>query len=158
MAIVFGYTSLDRAKEWLGIPAASTDQDALVEALITGASRAVDEQTRRRFYAATETRYYTPRQVHCLRLDQDLRSVTSLKTDEDGDRTYEVTWSSTTDYYLQPPNAAADGLPFDGVVADPVNGRYTFPTTVYRAVELVGSWGYCATGAHPAQIEEACLL
>ena len=156
--ITFGYTTLARAKEWLGIPTGSADQDALVESLITGASRAIDEHCRRRFYAATETRYLDARHGHCVRLDQDLRSSTTLKTDEDGDRTYEVTWSAATDYVLLPRNGPLDGLPYDAIERDPVSGRYSFPTWRRHGVELDGSWGFCATGAHPMLIEEACLL
>lgn len=106
----------------------------------------------------TETRYVTACSGGRARLDQDLRSITTLKTDEDGDRTFEVTWSAATDYYLTPRNAALDGLPYDAIERDPVNGSYSFPTWRRYGVEVVGSWGYCATGAHPALVEESCLL
>lgn len=154
MPLSSAYTTLATLKARLRIAAA--DDDATLENTITAASRAIDQHTGRRFYAATETRYYTPLSAVCLLLPDDLRSITTLKTDEDGDRTFEITWSASLDYYLTPYNAATDGRPYEAVEVDSVNGRYEFPCRA-RSVELAGSWGYCATGSHPAPIEEACL-
>lgn len=149
------YCSLADIKAALKITDGS--QDTNLEDIGTGACRALDKWLGTRFYAATETRLYTPGDNGRLWLDMDLLTVTSLKTDEDGDRTYEVTWSSSLDYYLGPANATSDGLPYMWVERDEVNGRYWFPCR-QRSVQLVGSWGYCATGSVPAPIKRAVLL
>lgn len=154
MPLTNGYATLAALKERLGtVPA---EHDALLENLITAASRAIDDHTGRRFYAATDTRYYTATNAYCLDLADDLRTVTTLKTDEDGDRTYEITWDSADDYYLAPYNAATDGRPYSSIEVDRVNGDYTFPSTV-RGIQIVGSFGYNATGSQPAPVEQACL-
>lgn len=156
MPITNGYTALATAKAHLHI--ADTSEDGAIEDLITGCSRALDQWLGRRFYAATETRYYTALSAYRLLLDQDLRTVTTLKTDETGDRTYERTWSSSTDYYLTPDNASSDGQPYTAIEVDRANGLYVFPVGIQRGVEIAGSWGFCATGSHPPMIERACLL
>lgn len=155
MAITNGYTTLNEYKaRFYG--ADETDDhidDAIIEVLITAASRAIDNICDRRFYANTETRYYTPEDNDYLRVD-DLLSVTTLKTDEDGDRTYEITWQ-TTDYDLMPFNASADSWPYRWIETTP-EGDNTFPCKVSKSVEIAGSWGFAS--ATPPAIQEACLL
>jgi len=154
MPLTNGYTTLAALRGRLRI--VGTEDDAILESVITSASRAIDQHTGRRFYAASDTRYYTAVYPHRLNLPDDLLTVTTLKTDDDGDRTYENTWSSTTDYYLAPYNAATDGRPYTTIEVDTANGRYAFPSTP-RGVQIVGSFGHNATGSHPAPVEEACL-
>lgn len=148
------YANLAEFKLRVGLGQGQTSDDGLFEDLLTGACRAIDLWTGGRFYATTETRYYQAIHSGCLRVD-DLLSVTTLKTDEDGDRTYEVTWA-TTDYYLEPINAPLLGRPYTRIEVDSVNGDYRFPTSVQRGVQIAGSWGYCT--ATPAPIKEATLL
>ena len=151
MTITNGYTSLHVFKERIDV----TDDldDAKLEQIITAGSRIVDTITSRRFYAATETRYFTAERSDYLRVF-DLLSVTTLKTDEDGDRTYEVTWA-TTDYDLMPYNATLDGMPFTWIETTP-DGDYSFPVDLKKSTELAGSFGYASTT--PPLIEEACVL
>jgi hypothetical protein len=128
------------------------DDDVRLERIIEAVSRAIDDTTKRRFYAASETRYYTARVSNVLLID-DLLSVTTLKTDDDGDRTYDETWD-TDDYDLAPYNAVLDGAPYTRIETTPQGGQ-RFPGTA-KGVEIVGSFGYSATT--PAQIREACIL
>lgn len=86
-----------------------------------------------------------------LFLPERLQSITTLKTDEDGDRTYEVTWA-TTDYRLYPPS----GPPYNEVQVDVDNGRYLFPGGQAR-VQIVGAWGDGGATV-PSPIAEATLL
>lgn len=146
MAITNGYCSLSELKARLGIT--DTNDDTVLEAVIEAASRAIDGETGRVFYATTETRYFTAEDGELLFVD-DLLSVTSLKTDLDGDRVYETTWSAT-DYDLEPYNRT----PKTRIQMAPYGTRY-FPS-VRRGVEITGSWGYSATA--PDAINEACLL
>lgn len=80
-------------------------------------------------------------------------SLTGLvvKIDWDGDRTYETTLSSSTDYYTEP----VTGPPFRRIVIDSVNGVYTFPTG-QRGVQVTAVWGYSATA--PAAVSRAVLM
>lgn len=80
-----------------------------------------------------------------------LLSVTTLKTDEDGDGTYEITWTAGTDYALYPLNESPKRV----VRVLSETGRYTFPEGQSR-IQIVGSWGYAATA--PADIQEAVFL
>ncbi len=146
MAIVNGYATLAELKVRVGIT--DTGDDAVLEAVIEAASRAIDGETGRVFYAATATRYFTAEDSELLFVD-DLLSVTTLKADEDGDRTYETAWA-VTDYDLEPYNST----PYTRIQIAP-KGTRTFPTG-RRGVEIAGSWGYAATA--PDAINEACLL
>lgn len=150
MTITNGYVTRNDFKERVTIDD-HLDDDKL-DNIITAASRLVDDVCGRRFYAATETRYYTPDDGNYLRVD-DLLSVTTLKTDEDGDRTYEVTWA-TTDYDLMPLNATLDGWPYMSIETTP-DGDNPFPILA-KSVELKGSFGFASTT--PPAIQEACVL
>lgn len=150
MPIVNGYASLAELKTRLDI--SDTAEDTLLETLLTATSREIDDYCRRRFYAATETRYYTADQADVVLVD-DCLSVSALLTDADGDRTYETTWT-TADYDLDPPNAALDGEPYWQLSVTP-RGNYSFPRGVARGVKVTGSWGYSAST--PAVINNACL-
>ena len=152
MAITNGYCTLPELKARISVDSSDTADDAKLEATIEAASRAIDGYCRRRFYAANDTRYYT---AHCateIAVD-DLLSVTTLKTDASGDRTYGTTWA-TTDYDLEPYNAVADGRPYTHIRVTP-NGNYTFPGYA-RGVQIVGSFGYASST--PDLVHEACLL
>lgn len=134
--------------------ASPSEQDLQVMAqIIEGVSKQIESLTGRRFYASTETRYYTAEDGDDLEVD-DLLSVTSLSCDEDGDRTYERTWAAT-DYDLLPENATLDGRPYTHIHITP-RGNYAFPVGIRKGVKIVGSFGYGAT--IPAMVREACLL
>jgi hypothetical protein len=155
MAITNGYTSLAVYKQrFYDEGQGDTKDDAAIEAVIEAVSRSIDDICWRRFCAATETRYYTAEKRDTLMVD-DLLSVSTdgFKTDEDGDRIYEITWE-TTDYDLMPFNAVLDGVPYQSLVLSP-EGDYWIPT-ISKGVELTGSFGYSATT--PPAIVEACLL
>jgi hypothetical protein len=128
------------------------DDDARLEQIITAVSRAIDKDCRRRFYAATETRVYSAIRSDLCLVD-DLLSVTTLKTDDDGDRTYDETWVAA-DYDLLPVNAALDGEPYRRIETTP-RGSKRFPTH-HKGVEIAGSFGYASTT--PPEIREACIL
>lgn len=148
------YASMDELKDSIGLSKASSD-DSRLESLLTGACRAIDQWTGGRYYATTETRYYTPTDGYCLKVDDLLSIATSLKSDEDGDRTYEITWAAATDYYLEPVNAPLLLRPYTRIEVDPVNGDHRFPVGVRRGIQIIGSWGYAS--ATPAPVNLATL-
>lgn len=150
MAIQNGYCTLTEIKARLDIT--DTADDTILENIVEAASRHIDGYCNRRFYAASETRYFTPDAIDWLFVD-DLLTVTTFKTDEDADRVYETTWA-TTDYDLEPVNATYTGEPYTMVTLPPTT-RYAFPSHA-RAVQIVGSFGYASTT--PDAINEACLL
>jgi hypothetical protein len=84
-------------------------------------------------------RYYTARDPRVLVID-DIVTLTSLKTDDDADGTFETTWA-TTDYVLAPFNAATDDEPYMQITV-PRYGTKNFPTNVQRGVEVTAEWGW----------------
>lgn len=145
------YATIQQFKERLKIPTTVTDQDGMMETILVASSRWLDNELHRRFYATTETRLFTALDSRTVLIDE-LTTITSLKTDDDGDRTYETTWA-TTDYRLLPVNAVVDNAPFNRIETDYFNGANSFPTHPH-AVEVVGSWGYTIV---PPAIVEATL-
>lgn len=153
MSITNGYITLTTFKAIKDISSSDSLDDAQIERFIEDASRYIDNATGRRFYTTTndETRVF--RAASAIRVyPWDLISITSLKTDDDGDRTYEMTWSAT-DYDLLPENAALDGQPYTIIQITP-NGNNSFPLHP-KGVQIVGKFGY--SSATPKIIEDACL-
>lgn len=166
VSITHGYCTLDQLKTWLMPTLAVTDtsHDEALSVAINAASRAIERHTGRRFYANStdETRYVTASDSTML-LERDLGidiiSITSLTCDEDGDRTYERSWT-TGDYDLHPHNAVLDSHPYTRIGVSP-DGDYAFPTDVEKGVRLVGVFGYCTSGAQDAWASEvrlACMI
>lgn len=137
MTITNGYCTLTELKNRLDISSTDATRDAYMHQMIEAASRWIDNVTGRTFYALTATRYFTATDEYSVRVN-GLLSVTTLKTDEDGDRTYETTWQ-TTDYDLMPYN----DTPYLWVEVSP-NSSYLFPLT-RRGVQIAGSWGWTQT-------------
>ncbi len=131
--------------------------DGMLERIVEGVSRSIDEYTGHRFYrpSSDETRYYTAEESTALVID-DVGSLTTLATDSDGDRTYENTWTAT-DYDLMPYNAALDSRPYDRLEVPPA-GSYAFPVGVQKGVQIVAKFGWCTLANVPQAVTEACLL
>jgi len=154
MAVVNGYATLVEIKAAM-TSGMGTSQDTVIERVVTAVSREIDKHCRRWFYGVSETRYYTP--VDYAKLDIDdvgTSGSITLKTDEDGDRTYETTWAST-DYDLWPYNAA----PYMEIHVTP-KGDNAWPVKVAKSVQLAAIFGYqSGTSADaPADVREACII
>ena len=148
MAIVNGYATLSELKTWLGITGAN--DDARLESAIEAASRAIDMECSRRFYAETLTRYFKATAPLRVDLDDDLLTVTSISTDTTGLRSYSAL--TVNDYELEP-----EAAPYRQIYIAPGSTR-SFPVGERRGVQVTGSWGYCATGSQPQAITRACLI
>jgi hypothetical protein len=150
--IVNGYTDLATLKSRLSI--ADTMDDAELEQIVTAVSRAIDDYTHRRFYVVTETRVYAALSPERVKVD-DFVAVVSLRTDSDGDGSYETLWDPA-DYWTEPANAALESQPrpYYLLVARP-HRPLRFPLGP-RRVELRASFGFAASP--PAVIREACIL
>jgi hypothetical protein len=83
----------------------------------------------------------------------DLVTLTSLTLDLDGDGVYETTWTRDTDFYLDPPNASNDSLPYERVCLRPQVGKF-FPAWP-NAVKVTGRFGWPAV---PSQVTEYAYI
>lgn len=156
MAITNGYTSLNIYKQrFYDEGMGDTKDDAAIESVIEAVSREIDGICWQRFFTTTdnETRYYTAEHRYTLILPDPLVSVNTLKTDDDGDRTYENTWA-LTDYDKMPYNASLNGVPYKWLETTP-EGDYSFPIGVAKGVEISGKFGWSTA---PPGVVEACLL
>lgn len=139
----YSYLSLDEFKLVLSI---ADDDDSTANdnrryrRVLEGISRDIDNKTNRTFQPYTATRYFTAAFTGHLKVP-DLLTVTSIKTDNNNDGTYERTWD-TDDYELLPFDAADRQQPYTRIeITDTGEGNETFPT-VQKGVEVVGVWGY----------------
>jgi len=149
MTIANGYCTLAEFKAFKDIGSTDTGDDAVIESIVEAVSRYIDKETYMFFYADDAATYLiTPDLVGFLRLPYPLRVVTTLKTDDDGDGTYENTWA-TTDYHLMPLNASE----FHWIQTNQ-NGDYAFPVGVLAGVQIVGNFGFEAV---PADINLVCM-
>lgn len=139
-------------------------EDSLDDAEILSACRAVarwidKRYCQRHFYRITATRTFEATDWYCLKIP-DLVSVTTFKTDNDGDGTFETTWS-TSDYELLCTNALAEIEPWP---YDEINviGQYQLPVLCgstrgvrRHRVQITGIWGWPAV---PASVIQAAKI
>jgi hypothetical protein len=150
MAITNGYCTLDALKTVLETGNVTT-YDTELERTIESASRFIDNFCNRYFWTnSNQTKYFNATSPHeCI--VTDLISITTLKTDDDGSRSYNDTWSAT-DYDLYPLDPK-DGEPYTKIVKTP-RGNYNFPSYA-KGIEIVGDFGWAAV---PAAVRGACLI
>jgi uncharacterized phiE125 gp8 family phage protein len=147
-----GYLTVAEMKTRLDLT--GTAHDAVLDSMITAASRQIDAYTGRAFFTTTGDRYLTAIWPDYLILPYDAVVVTAVATDGDGDRVYETSWAST-DYDLEPDDAPARGEPYVAIRVSPSSTRL-FPVRIARGVKITGTWGY-ATSV-PSPVVEACAL
>ena len=148
-----GYCTLAQVKSSDVLNFSNTTHDEVLETIIEAVSRLIDNWTARRFYSATETHYYTADEGNLIFTDDIATgSGLALLTDEDGDRTYEITWT-TTDYDLTQFNASNDGWPYQMIETTP-QGNYSFPATK-KGVKVTGTFGWAAV---PKPVVLACIM
>lgn len=156
MALGDVYATQTELKGYMG-DSESTDNDKYDDALET-ASRGIEQYCQRQFNLASSAtaRVYYPDSDILTAVD-DFTAITSIKTDNGNDGTFEITWAST-DYQLEPLNGVyggESGWPYWKIRAV---GSYRFPcvTTTNRApLEVTATWGWAAV---PAPVKQACLL
>jgi hypothetical protein len=155
MAVTNGYCTLAELKAALRLT--DNTDDTLLENAIEGASRRIDGYCGRFFYktASTAITMY-PFNSYVQPLADDVANTSiTLKTDTNGDGTFDTTWVQGTDYQLEPLNAALEGKPYRRIVA--IGGK-TFPqqyTPDRPLVQVTAEWGWQTI---PDDIREACIL
>ena len=145
------YLSTAELKATLGIGSTYADADIVVA--IDAASRACDGYKSTRFWATTETRYYTACPGEGALAIDEISTVGTVAIDMDGDGTYETTWTSGTDFYMDPINAANDSAPYRRIVLYRQAGK-RFPS-FDNAVRVTGSFGWTTT---PPGVEQAATI
>jgi hypothetical protein len=144
---------LSEFKQAVGIT--DNTDDAALQAVLDATDTLIDLHCDRKtgFGTATETRYYTAEDYQYV-LTDDLVSITTLKTDDDANGTYETTWTAGTDYVLAPRNAALDGFPYTEVDTS-VTWPRNFPKDVYLGVQILGVFGFPSV---PASVKQAEII
>ncbi|KKL66442.1 hypothetical protein LCGC14_2144920 [marine sediment metagenome] len=147
MAISNGYATLQEYKDYADITSTDATDDGALEDLIETASRFIDTQTLRTFYARTETRRFDVPNGRTLTLDDDLISITTLTN---GDN--EVL--TTSDYILEPANVTPK---FAIILKQSSTKRWELDSNSNseQVIDVAGSWGWAATV--PDQIKTATL-
>jgi hypothetical protein len=154
------YCTLPQVKRTLGI--SDTLDDDLIELNINAASRQIDGHCGRRFWqdGTVQDRQFWADDPSCLYvsgMDGDISTVTGLvvKTDDDGDGTFETTLTIATDFILLPANAA-DRTPVWPYEEIRLVGNYSFPrlSNGRPGVQVTAKFGWPAV---PDDVEEACI-
>lgn len=149
------YVDLDTLKANIGLTDADAFADDAYSSALVAATEGLSRELGRSFNLdeADVTRLYTALDSRVLNI-RDLSSLTTLKTDEDGDGTFENTWGAD-DYKLRPLNAITDSEPYTCIEVDLINGDYFFPVGVQGGVQIVGKWGWPEI---PQAIQDACSI
>jgi len=132
------YGDLTKLKDNAGLQMGGAGDDTALFQLLLAVSEAIDRHCGRHFYPLTAVRYFDGTGASRLAVP-DLLAVTSLKADENEDKTFETPWAGT-DYWLEPYNAQPDkpwGGPFTSVLARAKGAKQTF---------LAGVQNYEVTG------------
>jgi len=148
MTISNGYTSLSEFKAWQSVSSTDTTDDEVIEDIIEAASRYIDGETARTFYARTETRYFSVPKGRQLDLDDDLIAITTLTN---GD----ANTIAATEYNLIPKNVT----PYRAIKLKASSTYYWTHDSDGNSeyvISIAGTWGWAATAPH--DIRQACLM
>mgnify|MGYP001565123103 FL=1 len=132
------YATIGDLKGVLGVT--STTDDTVMRKMLESASRSIDQYYNRRFYVTSETKTFDGANTLWL---PDLLSITTLKTDEGNDGTFENTYA-TTDYILYG-GGLEDSLnvfPKTRIEINPSGNYSSFASGYKVGVQIVGTWGY----------------
>ena len=151
MAITNGYCSLNQIKAALRITDAV--DDALLEMAVESASRMIDSECDRNFFSVSATRDFVPSDPYTVDTD-DLTAITSVKIDDQGDRTFLITLQ-TSDYQTEPVNQRVSGNAFP-IYRLRMIGDYLLPIWGQQAtVRIQGTYGFTPV---PTQITQATVI
>lgn len=136
------YVELSELRSWIGAGSTETGDDAILQECLDSAQREIENYCKRTFESSTGTRYYRNDDLvdlpglggsgNVLWLGKDLLSVDTLTN---GDETA----FTSTEYWLEPRNAADNGKPYQYVRLR-TGQSWIFDTD--GEVSVAGSWGY----------------
>lgn len=151
------YCTVESLKSRFGI--SDTVDDFELQRAVRAASRRIESYTgRKRFWRdpAVTVRTFTADTSRSVRVPLGISTATGLvvKTDEDGDNTFERTLTVDTDFLLRPSDALTDGWPYTEIV---LADNYTFPihSNGRDGVQVTARFGWPAI---PDDVAEACLI
>ena len=139
------YVTLETLKSKLRLDIETYQEDSPLMLYVEQASRRVDGWCGRHFYEYLETKHFDGNGGGAIGVP-DLIAITTLKTDDNDDRTFETTWAAT-DYFLLPHNADPatrlnpNTQPYWKIEVDGQGNQSNFPSG-RRLVEINGGWGY----------------
>lgn len=143
------YIQLEDLKTYLGIPLATTSDDALLRSMISHAGKAIETYCGRKFEAWVETRYYRSDALiegNTLLLDTDLIAVNTLTN---GDTA--ATVIPATEYWLVDRNF---GPPYYGIkLKSSSTHSWQWDTDCW--VSVAATWGYSTTP--PEDVSQAAI-
>jgi len=153
------YCDADDIKAVMPDQSWTTAYDALLNVYATRASREFDRATNRHpgAYAVTTAsdRYFTGSGGIYLYPGEMAEAPSAVAVAETGDPSSLTAWSTASDYFPLPYNAADEGQPYTGLEIDVTNGNkcqwYRFP----KAVKITAKWGYSATV--PDEVQQAVI-
>jgi hypothetical protein len=139
-----------------GVANFTAEDTVLLQRCLDAATLQIEQYTGRVFRAETAaTKYFVASCYDSLTLTPDIRTVTSVTVDDDGDLTYGLTLTASTDYWLHPVQSWPDSGIYSQITIAPRSSKAFYPG--YR-VKVIGDWGYVVNGEAPSTIIEACLL
>ena len=151
------YVPLDEFKTWLELPSEDLGgTDHHLYAILEAADRWIDSQCGRHFSVENEaTKLYYPSEPDYLDV-VDLISITSLKLDTSGDRTFATTLAA--DEYALSPYMDDSGRPSTRYQQIHVWPTSSHGFTPGELVQIVGDFGYVVDGTVPSEIRLAALM
>ena len=154
MAITNGYCTLAEVKAALRI--SDSVDDTLLENSVEAASRRIDGECSRRFYAdgsATARTYAADRNDFLFVDDISTLSGLVVKVDDDSDGTFETTYTIGSDFQVEPSNAIAQGNPVYLLRA--LDKMFPISDAGRTLVQVTADWGWPSV---PDAIREATVL
>jgi hypothetical protein len=160
MTITNGYTTEAVVNEEIGRTDVDSTRQAAIHRAINAASRQIDGHCGRRFWqdSTVVARVYFATDESCVEVD-DISTLTGLivKTDPDGDGTYENTLTITADFRVAPFNAAARTpvWPYTDLLISPVSASYFPVFATVPGVHVTAKFGWPAV---PDDVAQACVI
>ncbi len=136
MQNLYGTLSDFKHAGWLNIT--ETTFDAAIMRILESASRDMDTHTKRHFFVNDKTVTFDGAGA-TLFFPDDLLSISSFTTDEDGSKSYATTLA-TTDYELYSGSATRVAYRWAKLSNESTVG--SFANSIRNGVRITGSWGY----------------
>ena len=154
--ITNGYATLNQLKVWVGVGTADAVDDTMFEMAIESASRMVDDDCDRVFYASgtAVARVFAPSDHYVAQID-DAIAITSVATDDDEDGVYETVWAAT-DYQTEPLNGTVGGQPWPITRLRAIGDQMFDDDDAQATLKVTGQWGFGT--ATPIAITQATLI